>query len=504
MDIHCNMLYTLFLVFLLIHPGCTVNHQQTALKDMARIQKNPSISNQSSPELANTGDIQKGTSLSHQAPYRDTQKISKEPANENNSIGSTMYSFSAELSSYVALTGGSTLIFDRVITNVGGLYFPNSGYFICPDDGLYVFIWSIMKATNTAEGMQCISKLSQGGNDLKFGPKASYFSTTLSGATEVTYISKCTTSPPTAVTIINVPWSETELFSEFYLGRTSFSGYKLQSAIAFTVELSEDSYLIDRSRIMFDNVLSNFGGFYDITNGRFLCPDDGVYGFSFSAYTVDPATPWSVSRIMKERSVVVQGPITYRATEDYKSGSSSINVVLQCTTDHSIYVEIQVSHDFICNSYGAALTSFLGYKLFDVTPEAVAFTAVMANNHTTIYDGQPLIFDSVITNIGDVFDPMHGTFQCPDNDYYLFSWRVTANYGSGNFDLFMKDTRIKMTHLTYQTSDDATGTSGTASVSVIRQCATGSRFQVRARYIHERVVLGNYTMFTGYKIPGVW
>ena len=458
-------------------------------------------SHQSSPELANTREIQKGASPSHQAPYKDTEKIQKDPANENNS---TMYAFSAELSSDVALTGGSTLIFDRVITNVGGLYFPNSGQFICSDDGLYIFVWSIMKATNTAEGRQCITKLSQGGTDLKFGPKTSYFSTTYSGATEITYISKCTTSPPTAVTIINVPWSETELISQYRWRKTSFSGYKLQSSIAFTVELSEDSYLIDRSRIMFNNVLSNFGSYYDVINGRFQCPDDEVYGFSISAYTADPATPWSVSRLMKEGSVVVQGPITYRATEDYDSGSSSITVALQCTTDHSIYVETQASHDFIYNSYGATFTSFSGYKLFDVTPEAVAFTAVMTNNHTTIYDGQPLIFDAVITNIGDAFDPVYVTFQCPDDDYYLFSWSVTANYGGGHFDLFTEETRIKIQYLTGQTSDDTTGTSGTASVSVIKQCVTGSRFQIRARHFHERVVLGNYTMFTGYKIPGVW
>ena len=436
------MLYRLFLVFLLIHPGCTVNRQQTALPDMERIQKDFSDSNQSSPELKNTGDIQKGASLSHQTPYGDADKIQKDPSSENNS---TMYAFSAELSSDVALTGGSTLIFDRVITNVGGLYFPNSAQFGCPDDGLYIFIWSIMKTTNTAEGMQCITKLRQGGTDLKFGPKTSYYSTTYSGVTEVTYVSKCTTSPPTAVTIINVPWSDTELISQYHKHYTSFSGYKLPGSVAFTVELSEGSYLIDRSRIMFDNVLSNFGGYYDIINGRFQCPDDGVYGFSISAYTVDPATPWSVSPIMKEGSVVVQCPITYRATEDYDSGSSSITVILQCTTDHSIYVETQASHDFIYNSYGATFTSFSGYKLFDVAPEVVAFTAVMTNNHTTIYDGQPLIFDTVITSIGDAFDPVYGTFQCPDNDYYLFSLSVTANYGGGSshFDLYMEETSIK-------------------------------------------------------------
>ena len=416
-----------------------------------------------------------------------------------------MYAFSAELSSDVALTGGSTLIFDRVITNVGGLYFPNSGQFICPDDELYVFIWRIMKPSNPAEGMQCITKLSQGGTGLKFGPKTSYYNIGYSGVTEVTYASKCTASPPTAVTVINVPWSDTELISQYRQLHTSFSGYKLQSSIAFTAELSEDSYLIERSRIMFDNVLSNFGGYYDYINGRFQCPDGGVYGFSFSAYTVDPATPWFASRIMKEGNVIVQGPITYRVTDDYDSGSSSITLVLQCTTDHSIYVETQASHDFLYNSYGATFTSFSGYKLFDVTPEAVAFTAVKTSNHTTIYDGQPLISNTVITSIGDAFDLVYGTFRCPDDDYYLFSWSATANYGGtgSQFDLYMGETHIKHLYLTQQTSDDATGTSGTASVSVIKQCVMGSRFQIRARFIHERIVLGNYIMFTGYKIPGV-
>ena len=44
---------------------------------------------------------------------------------------------------------------------------------------------------------------------------------------------------------------------------------------------------------MYDHVIANFGEHYKVTNGNFLCPDDGIYAFSVSAQTKDPDTPWN-------------------------------------------------------------------------------------------------------------------------------------------------------------------------------------------------------------------
>ena len=42
------------------------------------------------------------------------------------------------------LPGGASVIWESVISNVGGGYQPNSGEFICPQDGLYYFVVSVM------------------------------------------------------------------------------------------------------------------------------------------------------------------------------------------------------------------------------------------------------------------------------------------------------------------------------------------------------------------------
>ena len=170
--------------------------------------------------------------------------------------------FSAELSDITELPGDITIVFDRPIT-ISSYYIPNSGQFVCPDSEVYVFIWSIrMRSAEELEGMRCITKLRLGAVDLKPGPKTSYHDSGLSGVAEMTAVLQCTTSPPTAVTVMTVPWSQeigdTALYYQQY---TSFSGFRLQNQIAFTAQLSEDQYLIQGSKIRFDDVLSNFGGY---------------------------------------------------------------------------------------------------------------------------------------------------------------------------------------------------------------------------------------------------
>ena len=40
------------------------------------------------------------------------------------------------------MADNSRVVFDRVVANDGGAYDPVSGIFLCPEDGLYSFIWT--------------------------------------------------------------------------------------------------------------------------------------------------------------------------------------------------------------------------------------------------------------------------------------------------------------------------------------------------------------------------
>ena len=62
-------------------------------------------------------------------------------------------SFSAEVSSDRDYFDGSTVIFDRALSNENGLYAPASGQFLCLDVDIpvFVFIWSLGKASSSGK-----------------------------------------------------------------------------------------------------------------------------------------------------------------------------------------------------------------------------------------------------------------------------------------------------------------------------------------------------------------
>ena len=457
------MIYAVFLLSLLGHLGCTKNLKQ--------------VHNE----------------------LRKAQSVSPSHAQD-------IVAFSAQLSQHVMLLPGSVVRFDNIRANVGGFYFNNSGQFGCPDEGLYVFIWSALKnGSEDLDGMRCILKLMRGASDAKFGPKTNFYTSAhFSGVAQMTAIVQCATTPLTAITVVTVPWDGSQA-SSLYERYTTFSGFRLTSSIAFTAELLHDQYLFPGSRLMFDNVLSNYGGHYHPLHGLFLCPDNGIYVFTLSVHTLDAETPWSVARLMLEGEVIIQGPITYLTTASHDSGSASTTVVLQCTQGLTVYAEAQAAHDFQFNSYGAELTSFTGFEFFDANVEgAVAFTAVMTSNQTIEVPGQPIVFDRTITNIGDAFHLVLNAFVCPDDDFYMFTWTVVATgLAGGQVNLYMDGTNIKQSHLTPIASGYET--TGTSSISHVQQCKQGSILQIApADGNVVRTFLGDYVFFSGYKIPGGW
>ena len=415
--------------------------------------------------------------------------------------------FNAELSADTEVTAGTTLVFDSVRQNIGGYYFENNGLFGCPDDGLYTFIWTVQKPSPTPVGMRCVTQLRKRGEDYKLGPKSSYYTTTLSGVHQMSTVLRCDTEPITAISVQALSWSETITTVIFRQIRTSFLGFRLESenTPSFSVELSEDKYLFPGSRIMFDRVIADFGDDYNVDHGYYECPEDGVYVFSVTSHTTDPNTPWSVMRWMRDREMVMMGPITYTTTQDYDSGVATNTVVLECTASQAIWLEAHPAHHFLYNSYSAGLTSFTGYKLYDAqSPNAVAFTAVMTQNHTNTMENHRFTFDQVITNIGNSFDVSLSQFVCPDDDYYIFTWSTAANYGGTDAHVYLQKDQVNVRHLylTLQTTDDDSGTSGTATLSTMLQCSVNSRIDLKGVFINERIYLAHHTSFSGYKIPG--
>ena len=412
-----------------------------------------------------------------------------------------VYAFTAELSEEKQVSDGSPVIFNNVLVNEGGMYVNNRGQFICPDDGVYMFIWAVKPFVNSSS--RCIVSLSMGSLDIKYGPKTSIYRSDSywNGNSKMITVLQCRLEPISAVTVVSRV-NPAPTFQGYY---STFSGYRLSSieaAIGFTAELSQDVYLFPGGRIFFDKVVSNIGGKYHDEHGFFECPDDSIYSFTISAHCPEYPNQWSVTQLVFDREVVMQGPITYWSTTSEDSGSSSVAALLHCQQGKAVYVEAKDSYTFPYNVYGAGLTTFSGARLCSTEcDDYVAFSAILRQNLTDLWED--IVFDKVLVNQGSDYNPSTGVFTCPDDKLYLFTWCVTSTYAATTINLYLNSTYTKANFLTYTgTSSPYSRTSGTGCQSTVIKCVMGTTVTVRSSSSYNRVLLADYTNFSGYRIPG--
>ena len=279
------------------HQGLKKPHQKTA--PLHRHEK-AKTSAHHLREASNTNH-DKNSDISVADPSIQKPVSKKLPDHRND----TKYIFSAQLSFYREVSDGLAIPFDDVLVNEGGLYFGTSGQFGCPDDSVFMFVWSLKSNIKSS------AFLSMGGAQIKEGPQTKYLSAGDSnGNSEMCALVQCRNQALTAYTVV----SSSTATPTFYTNYSSFSGYRLasnESAVGFTVELNKNTYLSDGARVFFDNVISNYGGHFDSQHSFFRCPDSLIYAFSFSTLVPASQTLWSVSRLLINRQMIIQGPLTY-------------------------------------------------------------------------------------------------------------------------------------------------------------------------------------------------
>ena len=462
----------------------------------------PSLNKATNKQQNQPGQVPHNADVPHET---DTQKNSYLKQNHNSKDSKmkiaqksnvkkddTLYAFTASLSSNTDISQGSVIIFHDVTINEGEMYAGTDGLFNCPDDGIYMFIWSVRMQFESIS--RCLTSLVIGGEKVKYGPKTSYLSGYFSGGSQMVAVVQCSSAPVAVVSAI-AP-------APTYWGSSTFSGYRLasvESAVGFTAELSSDQDLFPGDKIVFDRVISNIGGQYDAERGIFECPDSGIYSFTVSAHFPEHENQWSVSKLVIDGETVLQGPITHWAIAGTDSGSSSVTAVVQCEQGKDVYVEAKEAYTFPYNVYGAGLTSFTGARLCSTDcDDYVAFSAVLTHNVTSI---GPVVYDNVLINQGGAYNPSDGTFICPDDKLYVFTWSGTMTLGGSYIDLFFDDTLAKVNGMQYtDCGEDSCGTSGTSSQSTIIRCSTGSILYLRLT-ASIGTFLSDYSVFSGYRIP---
>ena len=189
--------------------------------------------------------------------------------------------FTAELSLDIYASSGMRIPFKRVVTNSGGYYDGEHGFFECPDNGIYVFIVSLHLPQSSLNAWS-VSKLVFDGDAIFIGPMT--YRTTSSndtGVSSATVLLKCQSGKDVYVEAhetYNFP------FNIYGADLTSFTGARLCSNcddfVAFSAVLTSNA-TTNNVNIVLNKVLLNHGNAYSPTTGAFTCPDDSLYMITY-------------------------------------------------------------------------------------------------------------------------------------------------------------------------------------------------------------------------------
>ena len=69
----------------------------------------------------------------------------------------------------------------------------------------------------------------------------------------------------------------------------------------------------------------------------------------------------------------------------------------------------------------------------------ILFHAQLGSNRV-FEDSTPIIFDTVVTNLGGAYAPSVGVFQCPVSGYYFFAVSLVSNSHRANAAIMTSDT----------------------------------------------------------------
>ncbi|XP_063415794.1 uncharacterized protein LOC134697446 [Mytilus trossulus] len=137
---------------------------------------------------------------------------------------------------------------------------------------------------------------------------------------------------------------------------------KVSKKYAFFATLSSDKKnLPANSVVMFDTVSPNEGGAYDGTTGKFTCPEDGLYHFSWTTVSGEGEDFSSV--LVANGNIIAANAVDSDSVSDTMTGTS--NVIVRMMKGQKAWIAVQVSEgdhlDMAWN--GSPCSMFSGFKL---------------------------------------------------------------------------------------------------------------------------------------------
>ena len=126
--------------------------------------------------------------------------------------------------------------------------------------------------------------------------------------------------------------------------------------VGFTAYVKESRRYELGELVLFENVISNYGGHYQSDQSVFICPYSASYIFFVSVTSM--VGPRSIYVDVKLNDMPIARALADNQDDEYSNGSNM--VVIQCTEGDKVWVESIDNHEEIA---GGMLSTFSGFLL---------------------------------------------------------------------------------------------------------------------------------------------
>ncbi|XP_048732014.1 uncharacterized protein LOC125648968 [Ostrea edulis] len=293
-------------------------------------------------------------------------------------------------------TSSGVIIFDHVITNIGGGYDNVTGVFTVPTTGSYVFSWTIETYGQRTEGALLVNGMQEG--LLKAHQSSSNYDTTTSFA-----VLNLTLTDKVSVRVIT---------GRAEARHTMFSGWKINKTddTAFDASLSRD---VSGSHIKYDNKTLDTDNAYYTSTGNFVAPRSGLYVFMMSALNY--------------------GNYAYNCRFQFSNGNSQPDVWVDSRTgyyDSASYMTfawLDVGDNVYVNAPRMRTTSvFAGWQLVDNMRVSKSTYPAFLASLSGDFSGTPVVFGSTHSGYHHGYSTTTGIFTADRDGVYVFLYNIEA------------------------------------------------------------------------------
>ncbi|XP_053379495.1 uncharacterized protein LOC123526879 [Mercenaria mercenaria] len=311
--------------------------------------------------------------------------------------------------------------FSVVITNHQAASL-NSGVFTCSEAGLYKFqVYSLTKSdTNVFLELYVNDKLVASLWGHTPGDYAAAGNAVILPLMSGDFV-KVMSRSQYAVNVYGTPDEIYTTFTGVQLGSLELNteGSKLS---AFSVTLNQHQDIIGGQNVLYNNILTDVNGAYDVTSGVYTVPSSGLYIFHF----------FSLARQNKELYQDLYHNNQYVCSiygltdQDWADAGNTVLLHLKQND------EISIRADGNNSLYGAAdqiYTTFSGAQLVTDTDmnsgqEKIIAFSVGLSHHATVTSNNKVIFDRIFLDLQHAYNQMSGEFIVPVSGLYEFNYHA--------------------------------------------------------------------------------